>query len=135
MENLGCRSLHSEQQLFSDGDGRGAAKMAASPAVKEGNQPGDNGVPSIRDTQNQGQLHGYVTCSVTQGPTLRKAPTKLGLMLYCRHLEILNHFGTREPALGTANSKASPAGGGSLLSSLFLYRTKFFSVIIRKKKE
>lgn len=39
----------------------------------------------VQNASRQGQLTRDVTCVVTQGPTL-------GLMLCCRHLEILNDF-------------------------------------------
>lgn len=39
---------------------------------------------------NQRQLHGHVTCAVTQGPMLRRA-LLLGLMCCCHCLGILNN--------------------------------------------
>lgn len=40
---------------------------------------------------NQGQLHGHVTCTVTQGPMLRRALV-LGFMRCCLCFGILNNF-------------------------------------------
>ena len=65
--------------------------MGASPVVKDGNQPGGNGIPGILDTQSQGQLCGCVVFE-SHSAHVQKG-CKLGLMLYyCFHLEILNHF-------------------------------------------
>ena len=52
-----------------------------------------------------------MSCTTPSQPPIQKGPT-LGLMLYCRHLEILNTFSAKGPAfsfcLGPTNCVAYP---------------------------